>query len=118
MIISEASTKLLATTLVLCFTACDGFTTIKGKVTDQSGKPIQDATVIMETGSGARKDEDKSKEDGSFTVHLSHAPFNVKLTLTISKQGYKTFKKRFRKSEAGEYSKDIALEPEPKEKGE
>lgn len=118
MVSNRTSIRLLTATIVLCLTACDGFTTIKGKVVDQSGKPIQDALVIMETVSGGRKDEQKSKGDGSFTVFFSHAPFNIELTLKISKPGYKTFNKRFKASEAGEYSKDIALESEPKEKKE
>ena len=100
----------LSFVLVLLITACDGFTHIKGKVTDSNGKPVQGALVEMKTISGGRDDQSKSAADGSFSVGFSHAPWNVDLALTISKEGYKTFEKRFKSAEAKQLPTTITLE--------
>jgi uncharacterized GH25 family protein len=96
--------------LLLCVIACDGFTHLKGKVLDKNGQPVEGALVEMKTVSGGRKDETKSKSDGSFSVGFTHAPFNVDLILTVSKGGYKTSETKFKSSEARERTMNITLE--------
>ncbi|HKR60208.1 MAG TPA: carboxypeptidase-like regulatory domain-containing protein [Pyrinomonadaceae bacterium] len=102
---------ILSLALVLLMTACDGFTHIKAKVTDMKGKPIQGALVQMKTMSGGRDDQSKTGTDGSFSVGFSHAPWSVDLLLTVSKDGYKTFEKRFKSEEGAEFPTTIILQP-------
>ena len=94
--------------LLLSLFACDGFTHIQGKVTDTSGKPIEGAQVEMKTG-GARS-QVKTDSQGSFNVSFTHAPFNVDLVLTVSKDGYKTFEKPFKSRDAKEFPATIVME--------
>ena len=89
--------------------ACDGFTHIRGKVTDTNGRPIEGAQVEMKTG-GARS-QVKTDSHGSFSVSFTHAPFNVDLVLTVSKDGYKTFEKPFKSRAAKEFPSTIVMEP-------
>jgi hypothetical protein len=96
--------------LLLCISACDGFTNLEGKVLDKNGKPIEGAFVEMKTVSGGRKDETKSKADGTFSVGFTHAPFNVDLILKVSKVGYKTSETRFKSNDARERPMNITLE--------
>ena len=103
-------TTTLGLVLLLTLSACDGFTHIKGKVTAASGKPIEGAQVEMKTISGGRDDKVKTDRDGSFGVGFTNAPFNVDLVLTVSKDGYKTFEKRFKSEEAKQFPTVIALD--------
>ena len=96
--------------LLFCNLACDGVTHLKGKVLDKNGKPVEGAFVEMKTVSGGRKDVTKSAVDGTFSVGFTHAPFNIDLTLTVSKGGYKTFDTRFKSSDARERTMNITLE--------
>jgi hypothetical protein len=107
----QARIKVLTFVLVLVIAGCDGFTHIKGRVTDMNGKPVQGALVEMKTISGGRDDQLKSASDGSFSVGFSHAPWNVDLALTVSKEGYKTFEKRFKSADAKQFPATIILEP-------
>ena len=102
--------RVLSFMLLLSVAGCDGFTHIKGRVTDTNGKPIQGALVEMKTISGGRDGQSKTDADGSFSVGFTHAPWNVDLSLTVSKQGYKTFEKRFKSEEAKQFPTTITLE--------
>lgn len=64
----------------------------------------------MRTISGGRDDKVKTDTDGSFSVGFSHAPWKVDLALTVSKEGCKTFEKRFTSEEAKEFPATITLE--------
>ena len=103
--------RVLTFTLVIFIAGCDGFTHIKGRVTDINGKPVQGALVEMKTISGGRDDQLRSAADGSFEVGFSHAPWNVDLALKVSKEGYKTFEKRFKSADAEQFPETITLEP-------
>lgn len=100
----------LSVMLLLFFAGCDGFTHIKGKVVDANGKSLQGALVEMKTVSGGRDDQVKTDADGSFSVGFTHAPFNVDLTVTVSKEGYKTFEKGFKSGDAKQFPTTITLE--------
>lgn len=101
-------TVALCLIVLLGLAACDGFTHIGSKVTDTSGKPIQDAQVEMKTG--GRDEKTKTGADGSFSIGFTHAPFNVDLVVTVSKEGYKTFEKRFTARDASQFPQTIVLE--------
>jgi hypothetical protein len=103
----------LTLVLALFIAACDGFTHLQGKVTDMNGKPIQGAVVEMKTISGGRDDKSKTEADGSFSVDFTHAPFNVDLMLTVSKEGYKTVERRFKSADAKQFPPNIVLEAIP-----
>jgi hypothetical protein len=96
--------------LLLFLAGCDGFTHIKGKITDVSGKPIEGAQVEMKTISGGRYDKVKTDAAGAFSIGFTHAPFNVDLVLTVWKEGYKPFEKHFKSNEAKQFSPTIVLE--------
>ena len=102
-------------TLVLAlFTAgCDGFTHLQGRVTDMNSKPIQGAEVEMKTISGGRDDKSTTQVDGAFSVGFTHAPFNVDLMLTVSKEGYKTVERRFTSRDAKQFPSTIVMEAIP-----
>ncbi len=87
--------------------ACDGYTRAFGSVRSKDGKPIEGATVILETG--GRKAETKSQPDGSFSTGMTHAPLKVDLSLTVSKEGYKSFRKEFKASDS-DPKFDVVLE--------
>jgi len=94
--------------VLLSLLACDGFTHIQGKVTDTNGKPIEGANVGMKTS--GHHEETKTDSHGSFSVGFTHAPFNVDLVLTVTKDGYKTFEKYFKARDAKEFPSIIVME--------
>jgi len=79
--------------LIVFLLSCDGHTSVRGHVFDSNGQPIEKALVVLET-SGRKFDIDTSK-DGSFDVGLIHAPFEVQLSLVVTKAGFKPFKETF-----------------------
>ncbi len=83
---------------------------LEGKSPIQIVNPFQGAEVQMKTISGGRDDKVKTDTDGSFSVGFSHAPWNVDLSLTVSKEGYKTFEKRFKSEDAKQFPATIALD--------
>jgi len=101
-------TVALCLVVLFCLAACDGFTHIGSRVTDTNGKPIENAQVEMKTG--GRDGKVKTGADGSFSIGFSHAPFNVELVVTVSKEGYKTFEKRFSALDASQFPPTINLE--------
>jgi hypothetical protein len=105
-------TRMTVFTLVLALAVagCDGFTHLQGKVTDMNGQPIQGAIVQMKTVSGGRDDKSTTKADGSFSVGFTHAPFNVDLLLTVSKEGYTTVERRFKSGDAKQFPPTITME--------
>ena len=94
--------------VLLSLFACDGFTHIQGRVTDTNGKPIEGAHVEMKTS--GRREEVKTDSHGSFSVGFTHAPFNVDLVLTVSKDGYKTYEKSFKARDAKDFPSTIVME--------
>ena len=103
-------TKLLLLFALICIlSACDGFTHVTGKVMDENGKPVPGAMVELKTDSGGRRQQAKSAADGSFSVGFSHAPFQLDLTLTVSKQGYKSIETKFKSNQAKELPTTIVL---------
>jgi len=52
--------------------------------------------------------EEKSAQDGSYSLFTSNAPFKLKLRLVISKEGYRRYEKDFDSNE--HYVHDVVLE--------
>lgn len=98
---------ILLSSLVLI--ACDGHTSVRGHVYDKKGKPIEGALVLIETGRDIKFDIQTDKE-GYYAVGVTHAPFEVQLTLTVSKEGYKQYKKIFSSREEPKGDYKIVLE--------
>lgn len=94
----------LGTCLIALLTvglACDGTSRIDGKVVNEDGIPISGARVILKSTPSDREEE-VTVADGSFHMFLIHAPFDVELTIQVSKQGYRDFEKNITSTEARE----------------
>ena len=96
----------------LLLTGCDGFTSIDGSVKDTENKPLEGVTLTLETSS-SRAVEDKSKADGRYSLHTSHAPFRVQPKVTASKKGYKPYQKLFPLAAGTKHELDIVMEVDP-----
>jgi hypothetical protein len=102
--LSSVLVFLLLTTLV----ACDGYTSVRGHVQDSTGKPIEKASVTLETF--GRQDDIDTAKDGSFEVGFTHAPREVQLTLRVTKPGFKPFSETFSSRSRPEGDHKIILE--------
>ncbi len=76
--------------------ACDGTSRIGGRVVDASGRPVENASVLFEAvekgqPEGYYQCTARTSADGTFGCGFVHAPRNVKLRLTIEKEGYTTY---------------------------
>jgi hypothetical protein len=81
---------------LVCAGACimgDGGVSTRGRVLDESGKPIKGVLVTLV--SRGRKDERTSGDDGSYDVGVIHAPVAPMGKLTASKEGYQPYEKTF-----------------------
>ena len=101
--------KNLLTTILLLIAvclACDGGSRIGGRIVDTNGRPIKDALVLFEAvEKGEPADSYRCKvrtsADGYFGCGFVHAPWNIKLRLSVTKEGYNTYMREL-------YSKDVA----------
>ena len=66
---------------------CDGFAASRGKITDERGKPIEDAKIILDVDDGEQKFEGKSSAAGNYDLGGAIAPFKSKVKLTVMKEG-------------------------------
>jgi|ERR1051326_3529240 hypothetical protein len=94
----------------LALIGCDGFTHINDIVKDRGGAPVPNVDVVLATGE--RSDHALSSSDGKFNVGMVHAPTNVKLTLSLTRDGYAPYHKAFQ-SHDHLTSLDITLQPLP-----
>ena len=96
------------TLMVVCL-GCDGASRVGGTVVDANGRPIENASVLFEAvEKGDPKDAYqctvKTSPQGTFGCGFVHAPRNVKLRLTIEKEGYAIYAREL-------YSSDFAKSP-------
>lgn len=96
----------------LALIGCDGYTHINGIVKNQNGAPVPNVDVVLATGE--RSVQALSSSDGRFYVGMVHAGTNVKLTLSLTRDGYEPFHKALQ-SRDRLTSLDITLQqlPEP-----
>ena len=80
---------------------------MRGRVLDDGGRPVQGAQVILL--SRAVRDEVKTREDGSFHISVMHDPGSPFGTLTISKEGYETYRLKFESQEELGNEREIVL---------
>jgi len=85
----------------------DGGISTRGRVLDESGKPIKGALVTLVSRDA--KDERISGDDGSYDVGVIHAPVKPMGKLTASKAGYQPFEKTFNSRDELAHRVDIVL---------
>ena len=76
---------------------CDGGTHIHGLISDSAGRPVPSANVNLSEGNSSR--EVLSDASGRFKIGMTHSPFNPELVLTVNKEGFEPFEKRFHSRE-------------------
>jgi hypothetical protein len=76
--------------LLFLVLACDGIAHSQGKILDEQGNPIEGARVFLDVDNEKYKFESNSKEDGSYSLGGTVAPFKLKVRLIIVKSGYQT----------------------------
>ena len=103
--------RLLCLLPLFFLAACDGVTRLQGRVLDDSGGPVKEAKIIL-VSRGVR-DEAKTREDGSFNVLVVHAPGAAIGTLTVSKEGYDTYRLEFKSDEELGVEREIVLKRLP-----
>jgi hypothetical protein len=100
--------------VILLTSGCDGGTRLQGEVVDADNKPVAEAKVrLCELNETSRSSDSKTDESGRYTVMLMHAPFKIPLVVTVTKDGYKPFRKEFKAGESEGLPKKIVLGPEP-----
>jgi type III secretory pathway lipoprotein EscJ len=92
---------------LLVVTACDGGTHVNGNITDEDGKPVADALVVL-VADGI-KNEHKSNAAGFYDIGVTHSPFKVKIKLTVGKEGYESYEQEFDSQEKLGRTRDIIL---------
>jgi hypothetical protein len=122
---SSKNLAFVASILIFLAIACDGGSRISGHVYDPHERPISNANVLFEAvekGSPAEsyQDESTSDESGRFHAGFTHAPYDVRLRLTVTKTGYKPYVSEFKASDAAKMNEDkheliVIMEVEPKD---
>ena len=93
---------------------CDGHTSLNGEVVGPDDKPIAGAKVrLSEPDHPDRGWNSTTDESGRYSVALTHAPFDISLVVTVTKDGYKPYRKEFKVSQRNDFPGKIVLEPDP-----
>jgi hypothetical protein len=84
--------------------ACDGGSRIGGTVVDTGGRPVENASVLFEAVEKGEPRESyqctaRTSVDGIFGCGFVHAPWNVRLRLTVEKEGYTTYVRELNSSD-------------------
>ncbi len=111
MIKRRSSIGIVVMVFLLAFTSCDGFTEVEGRVFDKEDNAIEGAHIVLRNGSRIYN-ECKSRADGTFSLLTSNAPWQLKMTLVVSKEGFKTMEKQLSANERYRNEK-IVLETVP-----
>jgi hypothetical protein len=91
---------------------CDGHTSLSGEVVGPDDKPIAGVKVrLSEPKEPSRGWDSTTDEAGRYSVALTHAPFDIPLVVTATKEGYKPYQKEFKVSQRAGFPKRIVLEP-------
>lgn len=89
---------LLAATVLLALSpiGCEGGTLLDGTITDTAGQPVASATIILEVVGGQFSSaNEQSNDQGAYHISVSHSPEPTALVVTVSKEGFASFKKDF-----------------------
>ena len=91
----HARMRLLGILVILVsLTACDAWTSVRGTIRNDVGRPISGATITLKVGSESR--QFTSVEDGEFVASVSQPPWKTDIALTVSKPGYWSFEKQLK----------------------
>jgi hypothetical protein len=105
--------------LALLVAGCDGETRLRGRIVDPEGTPIAQAVVRLdEIPKNLNDSEDKTDRSGMFHVSIMHAPVSTDLVLTVSKDGYQTYREEINSSRVKKEDREIVLVPEERPKHE
>lgn len=101
-----------ATTLfVASLTGCEGGTMLDGTITNMAGKPVASAIITLEVIGGQwHKAQELSNDQGTYQIAVHHYPERTDLVVTVSKDGFEPFKKKF-VSRGTHQHMDIKLKP-------
>ena len=77
--------------------ACDGGTHLEGYVRDEKGRPVSNATVTLATGGHTRTLP--AREDGFYSIGLTHSPFRTAEQLTVRAAGFNEYQRSFSSSD-------------------
>jgi len=107
-------TSVICLGLLVLVAGCDGHTRLSGEVVGPDDKPIAGVKVrLSELNEPTRGWESTTDESGRYTVGLTHAPLDIPLVVTATKDGYKPYRKEFKVSQREGFPKKIVLEPDP-----
>lgn len=100
-----------AALLVLGLTGCEGGTLLDGTITDMAGKPVASAMITLEVVGGQFSTGNEwSNDQGAYHIHVTHYPKRTYLMVTVSKEGFEPFKKKFLSKGTYEHL-DVKLKP-------
>lgn len=89
----------------LLITACERFTHVSGKITDEFRNPVPAASITLE-GSIAKSVQ--SAEDGTFSITASHWG-SPKFTIVVYKSGFYESRTELPPSSGASFYRDIKL---------
>ena len=100
---------------MLFFFRGDGHTSLSGEVVGPDGRAIAGATVWLFEAEreSSRNTWRLTDEAGRYSVGLTHAPENLRLVLTVSKDWHRPYRHEFQSPEWQTVPKRIVLEPDP-----
>jgi uncharacterized GH25 family protein len=103
--------------LVMTAVGCDGYTSVKGRVVDPSGKPVPEATVKLteelDNPQVNRSDTATTDEEGRFSVGMTHAPTKkMPFLFEVTKGGFRRHTEKL--TGTASYEKEVVLKPEKK----
>jgi hypothetical protein len=105
---------IICVAILIPIAGCDGHTSLNGEVVGPDDKPIVGAKVrLFESREPERGWDSTTDENGKYSVSLTHSPFDIPLVVTVTKDGYKPYRKEFKVGERDSFPKKIVLEPEP-----
>lgn len=85
-------TRLLIVLPIAVFIGCDGYVSVNGTVTDPTGRPVDEALVVLKPAPGyesvGKSTETTTGSTGEFHVSMSYKPVQAEFTLQITKDGY------------------------------
>lgn len=102
---------------VVLLAGCRSETRLSGEVVDPEDKPIADVKVRLalpeEDPTLASERYEPTDESGRYRVGMTHARGDVRLMVTATRRGYKSYRKTFKVSEAKSFPEKIVLYPDP-----
>ena len=104
---NRSSLILVAIVLTAFVLGCDGASHISGHVYDSNDKPVNNAKILFEDAASEKSDHPEyyqyrteTNGEGRFNAGIMHAPFDIKLRLTVTKEGFRTYVTEFYSSDA------------------